>query len=130
MISQIRFTNFILLINYIGFTGLNFTALKLLSNPNIKSNPPPKQSAIQIIKSIYFYTYYNNVMRKLEFIVPAEVIDDFVEKMIDHQLNNQITGINSDGEIIIEITYERDDEESVNELEDYLDDIKEETNNE
>lgn len=59
-------------------------------------------------------------MRKAELIVPTEVMTEFVEEMSERQLDNTITGVNDDGEVIVEIIYEPDETGSVDQLENIL----------
>lgn len=59
-------------------------------------------------------------MRKASFEVPAEVIGDFSEKMTELGLDNSILGRNDHDEIEIEVCYEKDESEQVDELEEYL----------
>lgn len=57
--------------------------------------------------------------------VPAELFGDFTEKLEATGLNNRVLGKNEDQEIEIEIFYEKDEAEIVDELENYLEEIKE-----
>jgi len=59
-------------------------------------------------------------MRTIVFEVPAEVMPDFTEKLTDLDLDNTLSGSNSEGEIRIVVKYEREETESVDELEEYL----------
>lgn len=67
-----------------------------------------------------------NKMRKVEFAVPQEVMSDFVEAMNAHSMENSITGTNDDCEILIEVNYEKDESEIIDELEEYLLKLREE----
>jgi hypothetical protein len=62
-------------------------------------------------------------MRKASFEVPAEVIGEFTEKMTELELNNSITGKTENDEIEIEVLYEKEESEQVDELEEYLDEL-------
>lgn len=63
--------------------------------------------------------------RKVEFEVPAEVFGDFTEKLVETGLTNQVLGRNEEGEIEIEVYYEKDDAGLIDELEDHLDGLVE-----
>jgi hypothetical protein len=65
-------------------------------------------------------------MRTREFEVPTEVIAEFAEALDQHSLTNEINGVNDDGEILIEVSYEKNERESILELMELLDDHKEE----
>jgi hypothetical protein len=56
-------------------------------------------------------------MRKVIFEVPQEVMTEFAEEMTNRNLDNTVTGTNVDGEIIIEVEFEKDESELVDELE-------------
>lgn len=64
-------------------------------------------------------------MRKIEMEVPAELFGDFTEKLEKTGLNNRVLGKNEDEEIEIEIFYEKEEAGIVDELENYLDELKE-----
>jgi hypothetical protein len=59
-------------------------------------------------------------MRKAEFNVPSEVMTAFAEELATRNLDNTIVGTTEEGEIIIEVNYERDETEEVDELETIL----------
>jgi|GEM_PF-657218 len=65
-------------------------------------------------------------MRKAEFDVPHEAMTEFADAMTNRNLNNTITGTTEEGEIIIEVEYEKDEIEEVDELEAILEKIIEE----
>lgn len=65
-------------------------------------------------------------MRKVELEVPAKVFGDFAEKLEETGLNNRILGKNEDDEIEIEVYYDREDAGLIDELEEYLEELKEE----
>lgn len=65
-------------------------------------------------------------MRKIEFEVPQDVIVDFAEEITDRNLKNTITGVLDDEKVVIEIEYDKDDTELVNQLEEIFDDLTEE----
>lgn len=56
-------------------------------------------------------------MRKVEFNVPSEVMTEFAEELATRNLDNTIVGTTDEGEIIIEINYERDETKEIDELE-------------
>jgi hypothetical protein len=59
-------------------------------------------------------------MRKAEFAVPAEVMVEFTEKMTDLELDNTLNGVTEDDEIIVEVNYEKDESNEIDQLEEYL----------
>jgi hypothetical protein len=64
-------------------------------------------------------------MRKIEFEVPSEVFGDFTEKLAETRLDNRVLGKNEDDEIEIEVFYEKSDAGLIDELEEHLEDLKE-----
>ena len=56
-------------------------------------------------------------MRKLELYVPSEVMAEFADELASKNLSNSITGTTEDGEVVIEVEYERDETDEVDELE-------------
>jgi predicted HTH transcriptional regulator len=65
-------------------------------------------------------------MRKAEFNVPSEAMAEFAEEMANRNLSNTVAGTNEDGEIIVEVEYNRDESEEVDELETILEKLREE----
>ena len=63
-------------------------------------------------------------MRKATFEVPSEVIGDFTEKLTELELDNSITGTNEEDEILIDVHYEKEEARQVDELEDFLEALK------
>jgi capsular polysaccharide biosynthesis protein len=59
-------------------------------------------------------------MRKVEFNVPTEVITEFVDELTNRNVSNSIIGTTENDEIIIEVEYEKTENEAVNELEEIL----------
>ncbi len=64
-------------------------------------------------------------MRKAEFAVPSEVMAEFAEKLANQNLDNEIVGTNDDFEVLVEVEYERDQSEEIDELEEYLSELRE-----
>ncbi len=64
-------------------------------------------------------------MRKAEFAVPSEVMAEFAEKLANQNLSNEIVGTNDDFEVLVEVEYERDQAEEIDELEEYLGELRE-----
>lgn len=60
-------------------------------------------------------------MKTKTFEVPAELMPEFAEIIGNHELDNDIEGINDDNEIIIEVYYEKEERIAVFELMDLLD---------
>ena len=59
-------------------------------------------------------------MRKVEFNVHALIIVEFVEELTSRDLNNSVTGVTEDDEIIIEVEYSKTESDEVEELENIL----------
>ena len=64
-------------------------------------------------------------MRKAEFEVPSEVMAKFADEMSGRGLDNTVTGTTEDGEILVEVIYDKEESESVDELETFLDELRE-----
>ena len=64
-------------------------------------------------------------MRKAEFAVPSEVMAEFAEKLANQNLDNEIVGTNDDFEVLVEVEYERDQSGEIDELEEYLSELRE-----
>jgi len=62
-------------------------------------------------------------MRHATFEVPSEVIGDFTERLTEMDLVNTITGKTEDGEIIVQVSYEKEDAEQIDELEEHLENL-------
>lgn len=64
-------------------------------------------------------------MRTREFNIPTGILADVADKILEHDLVNEISGSTEDGEIIVEISYEKNQREVVFDIqeiiEDYLD---------
>lgn len=69
-------------------------------------------------------------MRKAEFLVPQEAMLEFTDEMASRHLDNTVTGTTTEGEIVVEVSYERDETKEVDELEKVLEKIREELNEE
>lgn len=63
-------------------------------------------------------------MRKAIFEVPSEVMGEFTEKLTDLELENSIVGKNDEDEIEIEVLYEKNESKQVDELETFLEELK------
>ena len=63
-------------------------------------------------------------MRKIEFEVPTEVFGDFTEKLEETGLKNCVLGRNEDDEIEIEVYYEKEEASEIDQLEEYLEELK------
>ena len=64
-------------------------------------------------------------MRKAEFAVPSEVMAEFANEMAERELDNKVVGTSEDDEILVEVTYEKEETKSVDELEAILDNLRE-----
>ena len=62
-------------------------------------------------------------MRKAEFAVPSEVMAEFANEMAERELDNKVVGTTEDDEILVEVSYEKEETEIVDELETILDDL-------
>ena len=65
-------------------------------------------------------------MRKAEFYVPSEVMAEFADELASKNLSNSITGTTEENEVIVEIEYDRDETDEVDELETALEKLREE----
>ena len=64
-------------------------------------------------------------MRKAEFAVPSEVMAEFAQEMAERDLDNKVVGTSEDDEILVEIIYEKEETQVVDELEAILDNLRE-----
>ena len=64
-------------------------------------------------------------MRKAEFEVPSEVMAQFAQELTDRGLDNTINGTNEDGEVLVEVFYEKEEAKVVDQLEEILDKLRE-----
>ncbi len=62
-------------------------------------------------------------MRKAEFAVPSEVMAEFANEMAERELDNKVVGTTEDDEILVEVSYEKEETEIVDELETILDEL-------
>ncbi|MBA2611914.1 MAG: hypothetical protein H0U95_08090 [Bacteroidetes bacterium] len=62
-------------------------------------------------------------MRHATFEVPSEIIGDFTEKLTELELDNTIAGKTDDGEIIVQVSYEKDEADKIDELEEHLEEL-------
>jgi hypothetical protein len=65
-------------------------------------------------------------MRKIEFEVPQSIMADFAGEISIRNLTNTITGTTANKRVVIEIEFEKEESELVDELEEIFDDINEE----
>lgn len=65
-------------------------------------------------------------MRHVKFEVPTEAFGDFTEKLTELELENTILGKTEDDEIVVQVNYEKEDAKVVDELEEHLENLKEE----
>jgi hypothetical protein len=59
-------------------------------------------------------------MRKIELFIPTEVLAEFSEELVKRNLTNSISGTTDDGEIVIEIEYNKSETDDVDALEELL----------
>lgn len=69
-------------------------------------------------------------MRKVQFCVPSPLVVEFCEEILNSNLNNSITGITEEDEIIIEVEYGKDESKVVDKLEELLDTLCEQLDDE
>jgi len=69
-------------------------------------------------------------MRKAEFAVPGDAILEFAEEMTSKGLSNEITGVTEDEELIVEVSYSKDESKAIDALEEYLDNLIEQSEEE
>jgi hypothetical protein len=64
-------------------------------------------------------------MRKAEFLIPSEAMVEFTDEMANRDLAGTVSGTTDEDEIILEVEYEKDESDQVDELEAILDKLKE-----
>ena len=57
--------------------------------------------------------------------MPTDFITEFAEALAGHELTNEINGVNEEGDILIEVSYEKPDRANVFALTELLDDYYE-----
>lgn len=65
-------------------------------------------------------------MNTKELIVPKEIIEEFSDLIAEHEIENSIQGSTEDGEIIVEVQYEKEERQGVYALMELIDDYNEE----
>ena len=58
-----------------------------------------------------------------KFEVPGEVLGDFIHEVSSKGFTSQNSGVNRYGEHILTVPYEKEQEDEVDELKEYLDDL-------
>jgi adenosine/AMP kinase len=66
-------------------------------------------------------------MRTKQFDVPADTIVEFAEILEENEMRNSILGVNGEGEIQVEVEYDREERSGILELMELMDDEDEET---
>jgi hypothetical protein len=69
-------------------------------------------------------------MRTKTLEVPADIIVEFSSTLGEYELGNEITGVNEDGDILIEISYEKEDRDKLFTLTEIIDDYFDEEESE
>ena len=69
-------------------------------------------------------------MRTKEFEVPTEIIAEFSDALAENNLDNEIQGTNEEGEVIVQVSYEKDEREGVFALTEIIDDYFEDEESE
>jgi hypothetical protein len=59
-------------------------------------------------------------MRKAEFHVPTDVVVEFVESVHEHDFEIIISGVDTDDDLILEVSYETKDARVIDKLENNL----------
>ena len=59
-------------------------------------------------------------MRKIELFIPTEVLAEFSEEMTKRNFKNSITGTTDDGEIAVEIEYDKSEADEIDFMEELL----------
>lgn len=67
-------------------------------------------------------------MKTKEINVPVIIIVEFAGLLAEHNLTNEIVGLTDDGEIIIEVQYEKEERQAVFELLELVEDYSAEEN--
>ena len=65
-------------------------------------------------------------MKTKELIVPKEIIEEFSDLIAEHEIANSIQGSTEEGEIIVEVQYEKEERQGVYALMELIDDYNEE----
>lgn len=55
-------------------------------------------------------------MKTKEFYVPAELMPEVAEVIAEHELEHSITGTTEDNEIVVEVSYEKEDRQAIYEI--------------
>ena len=61
-------------------------------------------------------------MRTKGIVVPVDIIREVAQKLAEHEITNEITGITEDDDVIIEVEYGRNERPIVFEIEELIDD--------
>ena len=69
-------------------------------------------------------------MRTKEFEVPTEIIAEFSDALAENNIDNEILGTNEEGEVIVQVSYEKEEREGVFALTEIIDDYFEEEESE
>ncbi len=64
-------------------------------------------------------------MRKIEFRAPQKIMADFANEITSRDLANSIIGSTEDKKVIIEVEYEKDETELIDELEEKFEELTE-----
>lgn len=74
---------------------------------------------------IHLFINQNQIlMKKRKFEVTPEQMADFAELISELELVNEIAGKTDDGDIIVNVFYEKDDSDKVLELMEWLDEVE------
>jgi hypothetical protein len=81
-------------------------------------------------RKLLYHLNQNTMNRKAEFSVPTDLLTEFVEEMTTRSLKATITGTNEEEDVLLELEYEKDETSEVDELEKFLERLKEEAGHE
>ena len=64
--------------------------------------------------------------RTIQFCVPTDVLVEFAEELVSRNLQATIAGANEEGEILLDLSYDKEDTSEVDKMESFLENLKEE----
>lgn len=62
-------------------------------------------------------------MRKAEFRVPQDVAVEFCDELTDHSFTNEIVGTTDDNELVVEVSYDKEESKTIDALEAHLESL-------
>jgi thiamine biosynthesis lipoprotein ApbE len=67
--------------------------------------------------------------RRITFELPPAIISEFCEELSSTDLENEIMGVTDTGEIIVEVYYDKNESDAVDDLEKFFDELSENMEN-